>query len=127
IKNVKDFGAVGNGSVDDTAAIQAAVNWTSGANRGTIYFPLGRYVVSSPITFNYNGNLSICFRGDIGTVVFGNVNGYIFDRHLATPNNTPGGRVFERLNIQNGNPTGGCIRIGSSMGAVIRDCVLSGF
>src|SRR4051812_27875227 len=54
IKNVVDFGADPAGTLDSTAAIQAAVNWTSGANRGTIYFPLGAYKVSAPITFNYN-------------------------------------------------------------------------
>src|SRR5262245_60730165 len=63
IKNVKDFGATGNGVSDDTAAIQAALNWTPGPNRGTIYFPLGKYRVTAPITFNYDGDLSICFRG----------------------------------------------------------------
>jgi hypothetical protein len=126
-KNVKDFGAVGNGTVDDTAAIQAAVNWTSGANRGTIYFPTGRYLVTAPITFNYNGNLSICFRGEIGTLIFGSVNGYIFDRRLGTPNNTPGGRIFERLSITNSYPTGGCIRLGSTIGGAVRDCQLSGY
>src|SRR5262249_14308670 len=63
-KNVKDFGAVGNGSNDDTAAIQAAVNWNSGPDRGTIYFPPGTYVVSRPITFNYSGEMSIIFRGE---------------------------------------------------------------
>ena len=30
VKNVKDFGAVGNGVTDDTAAIQRTVNWTTG-------------------------------------------------------------------------------------------------
>ena len=39
--NVKDFGAVGNGSTDDTAAIQAAVN----ASRA-IYIPAGTYIVN---------------------------------------------------------------------------------
>ena len=37
--SVKDFGAVGDGVTDDTAAIQAAVN---AAN--AIYFPAGTYV-----------------------------------------------------------------------------------
>jgi hypothetical protein len=64
VKNVKSFGATGDGITDDSAAIQAAVNWTSGANRGVIYFPAGSYYVgTTPITFNYDGNLSICFRG----------------------------------------------------------------
>lgn len=126
IKNVLDFGADPTGNVDSTSAIQNAVNWTAGANRGTIYFPIGSYLVSGPITFNYNGNLSICFRGEIGTLIFGSVNGYIFDRHLATPNNTRGGRIFERLSITNAHPAGGCIRIGSTLGGVVRECELSG-
>jgi len=41
--SVKDFGAVGNGVANDTAAIQLAVN--SGAEE--IYFPNGTYVVTS--------------------------------------------------------------------------------
>jgi hypothetical protein len=45
ICNVKDFGAKGNNSHDDAAAIQAAFN--SGA--GTIFFPTGRYRIGVPI------------------------------------------------------------------------------
>lgn len=127
IKNVRDFGAVGDGVADDWGAIQAAVNWTSGANRGTIYFPLGSYSVSQPITFNFNGALSICFRGEsAGSTIFGNFNGFIFDRSLGTPNNTTGGRGFEKLQIQNPHNTGGAIRLGSTNGGYIRDCILSG-
>ena len=44
-KNVKDFGAVGNGTTDDTAAVQAAVN-----SGGTIYFPTGRYLIKNTLT-----------------------------------------------------------------------------
>src|SRR3954470_17820255 len=62
IKNVLDFGADPTGVTDSRAAIQNAVDWTSGANRGTIYFPAGHYLTTGPITFNYGGNLSICFR-----------------------------------------------------------------
>src|SRR6266568_575809 len=83
IKNVKDFGATGDGTTDDTAAIQATVDWTSAANRGTIYFPPGTYKVTSAITFNYNGALSIRFRGEIGlSTITGNFAGYILDRNL---------------------------------------------
>lgn len=42
--NVRDFGAVGDGVADDTAAIQAAVTASSG-----VYFPAGTYLVSSAI------------------------------------------------------------------------------
>lgn len=44
--SVKDFGAVGDGVVDDTAAIQSAINATP-AIGGAVYFPTGRYKVTS--------------------------------------------------------------------------------
>lgn len=126
IKNVLDYGADPTGGFDSTAAIQAAVDWTSGANRGIIYFPLGNYLVSAPITSNYSGALRICFRGEVGTGIFGDVNGWMFDRHLASPNNTAQ-VVFEKLTFQNSHATGGCIRLGSTNGGMIRDCGFGGF
>lgn len=44
--NVTDFGAVGNGVANDTAAIQAAIN--TGAK--SIYFPQGTYLISSTLS-----------------------------------------------------------------------------
>jgi polygalacturonase len=43
IINVKDFGAKDNNKHDNTAAIQAAIN---SIFKGTIYFPIGFYIVS---------------------------------------------------------------------------------
>jgi len=51
--SVKDFGAVGNGSTDDTAAIQAAIT-SLVATGGTVYFPIGEYKVTSTITWANN-------------------------------------------------------------------------
>lgn len=51
--SVKDFGAVGDGSADDTAAIEAAfaaARAGRGTKRGTIYFPFGTYKITSQIT-----------------------------------------------------------------------------
>lgn len=47
--NVKDYGAVGNGTHDDTTAIQAAYNACGDAGGGTVYYPYGTYVVTSCI------------------------------------------------------------------------------
>jgi hypothetical protein len=43
--SVKDFGAVGNGTTDDTAAIQAAINSFTPLG-GTLYIPTGVYIIS---------------------------------------------------------------------------------
>lgn len=43
--SVKDFGAVGNGTTDDTVAVKAALN-----SGGGVYFPKGEYRVRSTIT-----------------------------------------------------------------------------
>lgn len=46
----QDFGAVADGVTDDTAAIQAALD----SDVGTVYFPQGTYVTSSPLVLDYN-------------------------------------------------------------------------
>jgi len=45
VVSVKDFGAVGDGVTDDTAAIQAAINYLSPLG-GTLHVPKGSYIVS---------------------------------------------------------------------------------
>lgn len=47
--NVKDFGAKGDGSTDDTAAIQAAIDYAVAAGRRSVYFSAGTYIVTSPL------------------------------------------------------------------------------
>lgn len=49
IVSVKDFGAVGDGTTDDTSAVHAAFNFAKG-RRGTVYFPCGTYLVTSGYT-----------------------------------------------------------------------------
>lgn len=45
--NVKDYGAVGNGSTDDTSAIQAAISAATTNGGGTVFLPAATYLVSS--------------------------------------------------------------------------------
>lgn len=48
--SVKDFGAIGDGLTDDTAAIQAAFNTGK-----SVSFPYGTYATSAPLTINTSG------------------------------------------------------------------------
>ena len=45
--SVKDFGALGNGSTDDSAAITAAITSASAGNAGTVHVPAGTYVIGA--------------------------------------------------------------------------------
>lgn len=47
--NVKDFGAVGDGVSDDTAAINLALAYLESIGGGTLYFPNGTYKTTSEI------------------------------------------------------------------------------
>lgn len=61
IVSVKDYGATGNGSTDDTNAEIAAINAVCAAGGGTVYYPPGTYITDAgSITSFCNG---IFFEG----------------------------------------------------------------
>lgn len=66
--NVKDFGALGDGSTDDSSSIASAITalqaWSSGGTRGTLYFPDGTYLVSSAITLTLANGFYATIRGN---------------------------------------------------------------
>jgi len=68
--NVKTYGATGNGSSDDTSAIQAAVTAAISASVSggcIVYFPIGIYMIASPITIP--GGIYILGAGMGGTII----------------------------------------------------------
>lgn len=62
--DVKDFGAKGDGSTDDTAAIQAAINYVS-TGAGIVDFPAGVYKITSTLTISSPG---VMLRGQGGGI-----------------------------------------------------------
>lgn len=52
--NVKAYGATGNGTTDDTAAIES-METARAAVKGTGYFPCGTYLISSTLTISVQG------------------------------------------------------------------------
>ena len=62
--NVREFGALGDGSHNDTSAIQAAVDVVSVNNRGSVYIPSGKYKISATIELTATPDANIAIFGD---------------------------------------------------------------
>ena len=88
--NVQNFGATGNGTTDDTAAIQKAVNSTAAGD--TILFPSGSYRLSAPI----NVHSSRTYQGQSRATLLGVSGSYTFATPWdATSNITINGLIFD--------------------------------
>lgn len=147
--SVKDFGAVGDNSTDDTAAIQAAVNQlTSGQG---LYFPEGTYKITNEITlpdtlaFNFFGDGKRASRvvqytankngfTSLSTFATGPNECSIRDMGIAASNNTSG-YGFDNVGIKRSNllnvefagwgylgSSGGGVRIFNSLILTFTNC-----
>jgi hypothetical protein len=117
--SVKDFGAVGDGVADDTAAIQAA--FLAVGDGGKVYFPEGTYITSSPIKIG-NGNARyICGAGRYKTKIE-NSSSVIFN---LGDTNDASDSVIEHLNIRSRTGGGHCFDVKFSLSKFsLRDCVV---
>jgi len=88
IISVKDFGAVGNGTTDDAAAIQTALSYgmTVGA---TVVFPTATYAVKSLVNVAMSNGQSLTINGQNSTIV-------------------ESGTGYEQIIIGNENVNNGC-------------------
>jgi hypothetical protein len=66
--NVKAFGATGDGTTDDTAAIQDAITSAGVAGGGTVFLPRGTYSVTGTLTLDAN-NVVLAGEGDALTTI----------------------------------------------------------
>jgi hypothetical protein len=101
--NVKDYGAVGDGSTDDSAAIQAAINATqAGAHKGgTVWFPAGTYKCLTYLNLKNTANVILAGNGG----------------------RTAGAAAASILSYQ-GVDTANFINVQSSLGTQIRDLMI---
>lgn len=58
--NVKQYGAVGDGTTSDTAAVQSLVNTVASSGGGCVYFPRGNFVVTG---LTVPANVFLCGAG----------------------------------------------------------------
>ena len=142
--SVKDFGAVGDGIVDDTAAIQAAIDAVQAAvvsgtspsgvfygTAPTLFFPSGQYKVTSALTADNVAEVTyLTFRGEnsaiiasAGITIFGGL-GYMvsFDAltfrggaiALSYKTNNVDTNILTVTNCEFNNQTTTSIRVGSN-------------
>lgn len=70
--DITDFGAVGDGSTNDTSAIQDALDYLAGAGGGTLYVPAGTYLIDTVGTawgsmgycLTWTGTTTLTIQGD---------------------------------------------------------------
>jgi len=127
VVSVKDFGAVGDGVTDDTAAIQAAID-----NGGALFFPAGEYRITNTLTVSQTG--ATVWTG-VGPSSFSAGSKLVFDHALdatdfisVSGDPYTGGFQFEGLWFYGSGRNGTyntspnvLIRIGPSSGADDRD------
>jgi hypothetical protein len=119
------YGAKGDGSTDDTAAIQAAINACAANTRsGTVFFPPGVYMISVPLT---SSSKSIRFSGS-GANAISTIRPTVGFVGAALLIVTTVGAVIEDLFFQpgtstyTGNPACDGIRLVGANGVLIQRC-----
>lgn len=72
VVSVKQFGAVGDGVVDDTVAIQSCLDFLVSRGKGGIaFFPAGDYLISSTLNLNISGLTLMGEGADEGRAAWG--------------------------------------------------------
>ena len=124
VYNVKDYGAVGDGTTNDTAAIQAAID--AAAAGGTIMFPAGTYSVTTLVAqgvdrLNFVGQGTPTIKARTGATILLAVTGdttYAVGPRLISGINFDGDKIANVIGIKIGDSTS------SIIGQVTHNCLI---
>lgn len=126
--NVKDFGAVGNGTTNDTSAIQAAIDAAYGS---ALFFPAGSYKITSAV--NILKSISIYGVQGATTIILGtqNQNGFVVGDGTSGTRDLAGqisieNFIFNPLQGTTAFTSGSCIFLNYVYGTKIQNCIFYG-
>jgi hypothetical protein len=105
VRNVKAYGAKGDGVTPDDTAIAATVADVAAAGGGIVYFPPGTYLLNSAIaltgkngvSFKGSGQIATTLKGNTGSAnlfTFTNCNGFTIEDLGTTHTSSSTGTVF---------------------------------
>jgi hypothetical protein len=72
--NAKDYGATGNGTTDDTTALQAPLTAAKNAGGGNVFVPAGTYLISAPLIISSYTSLILSRNATITLAANANCN-----------------------------------------------------
>ena len=133
--NVKDYGALGNFSNDDSTAINAAIVAMYNAGGGTVYLPPGTYTCNSQINLGGTGASalgSFLGAGKNATTISGTLNSDFLVNLPHNGNNNGSGRGIVNIgdmsiiNFSSYIGTGGLRFAQSNMRGIVRNMTLGG-
>ena len=84
VVSVKDFGAAGDGTTDDTTAINAAIVYAATQSRRALLFPHGNYKITASLTSISSSTWRVYGEGKHATRIFTTFNGPVFTIDTST-------------------------------------------
>jgi hypothetical protein len=106
--SVKDFGAVGDGVTDDTAAIQSAISYAQSAGGGSVCIPRGVYRITGTLDITASGIHLIGDGIEATELLFDNgASNCIYARGTDTGAGQMNGFTIKAMTLSHGTKTGG--------------------
>lgn len=128
VRNVRDYGAVGNGSHDDTAAFQSAIN-SLPADGGTVVVPVGTYKIDAVRGVKLRSRMHLKMDPNAKLVAAANGADHyaVLDLDRITDVEISGGHVIGDADSHKSNVNAGgqCIHVRGSERVTVRDIRVS--
>lgn len=130
VYNVLDFGAVGDGIADDTAALQSAIDAAAAGTTKTVFFPFGTYLITSTLDLKAK-QINLIGEGYLSKSpeIIGDFNGFLIDCSGSAPSTYYEPYYFSGLkftNSNNGNALGsaGCLKLHYTGTIKVENCTI---